>query len=79
MRAFPMRLMRLVLALTALAGSAWASEASKLYEQGRKAEKAGQVTRAYLLYSEAAALSRTTTSIGGAAWLYRRGRRWSPS
>ncbi len=56
MRAFPIRLVRLVLALTALAGSVWASEASKLYEQGRRAEKAGQVTRAYLLYSEAAAL-----------------------
>jgi type II secretory pathway component HofQ len=34
----------------------WASEASKLYHEGRKAEKAGQVARAYLLYSEAAAL-----------------------
>jgi hypothetical protein len=37
-------------------GSVWASEASKLYNQGRKAEKAGQIARAYLLYSEAAAL-----------------------
>ena len=52
MRTFPILL---ALAL-ALAGSAWASEASKLYKQGRKAEKAGQVARAYLLYSEAAAL-----------------------
>ena len=50
MRAFP------ILLAAALAGSAWATEASKLYDQGRKAEKAGQVTRAYLLYSEAAAL-----------------------
>jgi len=49
-RAFP------ILLAVALATSAWASEASKLYNQGRKAEKAGQVARAYLLYSEAAAL-----------------------
>jgi len=34
----------------------WASEASKLYNQGRKAEKHGQMARAYLLYTEAAAL-----------------------
>jgi general secretion pathway protein D len=40
----------------ALATSMWASEASKLYKEGRKAEKKGQVARAYLLYSEAAAL-----------------------
>lgn len=40
----------------ALATGAWASEASKLYREGRKAEKAGHVARAYLLYSEAAAL-----------------------
>ncbi len=39
-----------------LATHAWASEASKLYKEGRQAEKAGQVARAYLLYSEAAAL-----------------------
>ncbi len=45
----------IVLAL-ALAAGVWASEASKLYNRGRKAEKAGQVARAYLLYSEAAAL-----------------------
>jgi len=45
----------LLLAL-ALATSAWASEASRLYSEARKAEKAGQVARAYLLYSEAAAL-----------------------
>jgi type II secretory pathway component GspD/PulD (secretin) len=40
----------------ALAASAWASDASKLYNQGRKAEKKGQIARAYLFYSEAAAL-----------------------
>jgi general secretion pathway protein D len=45
-----------ILLALALATSAWASEASKLYKEGRKAEKAGQVARAYLLYSEAAAL-----------------------
>jgi hypothetical protein len=45
-----------ILLVLALATGAWASEASKLYKEGRKAEKAGQVARAYLLYSEAAAL-----------------------
>src|SRR5579863_9054802 len=39
-----------------LASSAWASDATKLYNEARKAEKAGQVARAYLLYTEAAAL-----------------------
>ncbi len=39
-----------------MAANVWASEASKLYSQGRKAEKAGQTARAYLLYTEAAAL-----------------------
>ena len=50
MRAFP------ILLALALATSGWASEASKLYSKGRKAEKAGQIARAYLLYSEAAAM-----------------------
>ncbi len=50
MRTFP------VLLALALTTSAWASEASNLYREGRKAEKAGQIARAYLLYSEAAAL-----------------------
>jgi len=45
-----------ILLVLALATGAWASEASKLYKEGRKAEKAGQVARAFLLYSEAAAL-----------------------
>jgi len=45
-----------ILLAMALATSVWASEATKLYKEGRKAEKAGQVARAYLLYSEAAAL-----------------------
>jgi type II secretory pathway component GspD/PulD (secretin) len=49
------RIFPLLLAL-ALATSMWASEASKLYREGRKAEKAGHIARAYLLYSEAAAL-----------------------
>jgi general secretion pathway protein D len=49
-RAFP------ILLALALATSVWASEATKLYKEGRKAEKAGQIARAYLLYSEAAAL-----------------------
>jgi hypothetical protein len=45
-----------ILLALALTTGAWASEASKLYNEARKAEKAGQVARAYLLYSEAAAL-----------------------
>lgn len=44
------------LLLLALAASAWASEASDLYKRGKKAEKAGHIARAYLLYSQAAAL-----------------------
>ena len=50
-----MRVFPIFLAL-ALAAGAWASEASKLYREGRRAEKKGQVARAYLFYSEAAAL-----------------------
>jgi len=49
------RLIPFVCAL-GLASVAWASEASSLYRQGRKAEKAGHIAQAYLLYSEAAAL-----------------------
>jgi hypothetical protein len=49
------RVFPILLAL-ALGASVWASEASKLYKAGRKAEKAGEIARAYLLYSEAAAL-----------------------
>jgi hypothetical protein len=45
-----------VLSLAALAGIAAGSEADKLYKQARKAEKAGQIARAYILYTEAAAL-----------------------
>ncbi len=45
-----------MLAELCLIAAAWASEASDLYKQGRKAEKAGQVAKAYLFYSEAAAL-----------------------
>jgi general secretion pathway protein D len=35
------------------------NDAAKLYEQGRKAERSGQMARAYLLYSRAAALDPT--------------------
>jgi hypothetical protein len=40
----------------AVAVCAGAEEASQLYKEGRKAEKAGDVVRAYLLYAQAAAL-----------------------
>jgi general secretion pathway protein D len=50
------RTLALVLSLLAVHGLAAASEASKLYKQGRKAEKAGEIARAYILYAEAAAL-----------------------
>jgi general secretion pathway protein D len=42
------------------AGAAPADQAGKLYKLARKAEKAGQVARAYILYTEAAALDPTT-------------------
>src|SRR6202041_3356709 len=45
-----------VLAELCLVTGAWATEASDLYKDGRRAEKAGHVAQAYLLYSEAAAL-----------------------
>ena len=51
-----MRTLALLLGLLAVCPSSVASEASRLYKQARKAEKAGQVARAYILYSEAAAL-----------------------
>lgn len=48
----------LVLAATLLAApDTTADEASKLYKQGRKAERAGEMAKAYLLYSQAAALA----------------------
>ena len=50
------RTLTLVLSLLIAAGAAAASEAGNLYKQGRKAEKAGEIARAYILYSEAAAL-----------------------
>jgi len=46
----------IVLAELCLVTGAWATEASDLYKEGRRAEKAGNVAQAYLLYSEAAAL-----------------------
>ncbi|MFN7992950.1 MAG: type II and III secretion system protein [Bryobacteraceae bacterium] len=39
-----------------LAANTWASEASDLFKKGRKAEKAGQIARAYLMYTAAASL-----------------------
>jgi general secretion pathway protein D len=45
-----------VLAKLCLVTCAWATEASDLYRDGRRAEKAGHIAQAYLLYSEAAAL-----------------------
>src|SRR6476646_581602 len=36
-----------------------ADDAAKQYEEGRKAERSGQMVRAYLLYSRAAALVPT--------------------
>jgi general secretion pathway protein D len=54
---------KVVVSLVAVA-MAWAQppasladEASKLYKEGRKAERAGEMARAYLLYSKAAALA----------------------
>ena len=51
------------LALFVLLVAAWpspsllaADEAAKLYEEGRKAERAGHIVQAYLLFSQAAAL-----------------------
>jgi hypothetical protein len=41
----------------ALAVAAAGADAEKLYKQARKAEKAGEIARAYLLYANAAALS----------------------
>src|SRR5690242_17705422 len=35
--------------------AAFADQASKLYKEGRKAERSGEMARAYLLYSQAAA------------------------
>ena len=45
------------LALALATPAALADEASKLYKQGRKAERSGQMAEAYLLYSKAAALA----------------------
>ncbi|MFB3829578.1 MAG: type II secretion system protein GspD [Bryobacteraceae bacterium] len=50
-----MRASSLLLCLLA-GGIALAGEAGKLYRQGEKAERAGQVARAYMFYSQAAAL-----------------------
>ncbi len=55
MRHIFVRAFLLIFALVFAAG-AFASDAAKLYREGRKAEKKGEFARAYLLYSEAAAL-----------------------
>jgi hypothetical protein len=47
---------RKLLVCLLLAGSLGGSESSRLYREGRRAEQHGQFARAYLLYSEAAAL-----------------------
>lgn len=55
-----MRILALLVSLLAVLPLAAAtSEAAKIYEEGRKAERAGHMTRAYLLYSQAAALDPT--------------------
>jgi general secretion pathway protein D len=46
-----------VLIALAAAPGALGDEASKLYKQGRKAERSGEMAKAYLLYSKAAALA----------------------
>lgn len=51
-----MSLVAVVIALLAAPG-ALADEASKLYKKGRKAEREGEMAKAYLLYSKAAALA----------------------
>jgi Flp pilus assembly secretin CpaC len=50
------RTFEVVLCLLAAAAGMHASEASNLFKQGRQAEKAGEFARAYILYTEAAAL-----------------------
>ena len=55
------RTLALVLSLLAAAGLCAGSQADKLYKQGRKAEKAGEIARAYILYTQAAALEPART------------------
>lgn len=50
-----------LLALVVLVPLAYGSDASRLYAQGRAAEKAGRFDQAYVFYSEAAALEPTNT------------------
>jgi type II secretory pathway component GspD/PulD (secretin) len=50
------RALPLLVALCLTAAEVCASGASELYRDARKAEKAGQMARAYLLYSQAAAM-----------------------
>src|SRR5579863_8586507 len=53
---------KLALFLSLLAASPLAAAtptATRIYEEGRRAERAGQMARAYLLYSQAAALDPT--------------------
>ena len=50
------RILPLALCLLAAGATASASQAGKLYAEGQKAERAGQMARAYLLFAQAAAL-----------------------
>ncbi len=50
-----------IVAALSLARYGYASKASDLYRQAEKFEKAGKITQAYLLYSEAAALEPANT------------------
>src|SRR5262249_46812509 len=63
------RTLTLVLSLLMTAALAAGSEADNLYKQARKAEKAGDVARAYILYTEAAAVEpgRTLFALGAQA------------
>jgi Flp pilus assembly secretin CpaC len=51
-----------LLALVVLVPLAIGADAARLYEQGRAAEKAGRFDKAYVLYSEAAALDPNNTN-----------------
>src|SRR5690242_1787357 len=57
--AFVGKLALLLSLVAALPLAAANREAAAMYEEGRKAERAGHIARAYLLYSQAAALEPT--------------------
>jgi len=48
-----------IFCILAVAACAWAQTAASLYKEGRKAEDAGRLVQAYVLFSEAAALDPT--------------------